>query len=107
MDARVSGGMPKGTEDTLANHRQQSQESLALALPLEGHFQDIQLDLRQYRRVTREGDAKSRVFVTMHLGDRKIGNAACPRNFLFPEVRHVDKECGRFRIRFFLTATPP
>lgn len=100
MDARVLGGTRKETEGMQANHRQQSQESQALALPLEGRLEDIRLGLRQCRHVTREEDARSRVFVTMHLEGRKIGNEACPKNFLFPGLRHVFGECGRFLIHF-------
>ena len=92
--------MQKGMEDTSANHRLKSQGFQA-ALPLDGHFQ---LDLRHCRRVTREKDARFRVFVTMHLEERKIENAACRKNFLFPEVHHVNKECGHFQKCF---ANPP
>jgi hypothetical protein len=54
----------------------------------------------------REEDARSRAFVMMHLEERKIGNAACPKNFVFRGTRHVDRECGHSLIYLFSTAAP-
>jgi hypothetical protein len=80
----------------LTNHQQQRKLPEDLALSLEGRFRGNQLDPHRYLRVMREEDARSRVFVLMRLKVHKIGKAGCPKTFLSPWMRRVDKDYDRW-----------